>query len=220
MKPSTDVPAPQPWARASVTGVLIVAMALFAHTSADGDLPPVWLITAASVVATLLARAVSGRELRLPALLAALAGGQFGLHAVFLLQATGRGQRVGLAGWLCCGGASAPTGRRLPIEAVGSSPAGLSQAELVLLVAHLTAAGMSAVWLRRAERQVWSAARSGAHGLRRALTVVIESLLATWRPPTEGVGSTPRRPDSFGHLAPVHVVAALTRRGPPAALLA
>ncbi len=79
-----------------------------------------------------------------------------------------------------------------------------------MLLAHLAAAALSAVWLVRGERRAWRA-------LRRAFVTVLRRILGTPRPPLRAAarrtsGGVPRPVDGLRHV--------VSRRGPPRPLLA
>jgi hypothetical protein len=112
---------------------------------------------------------------------------------------------------LCCGGTSS-----IP---AGSGAAGLSRGAIVLLLAHLLAVALTAVWLRRLERRVWCAARAAAASagafaaaVLRLLVSFVGSLAPLMRPSSEPPVVLLRVPAS------VLLTRAVSRRGPPVAV--
>lgn len=137
--------------RATRTGAMAaVALAAAAGghlaTGAPALSPPGLLATA--VVLTVPAWWLTGEERGWGALAAALLAGQSAAHALFTAftptAATGSVHHE--AGWL-------------PVD--------------LMLLGHLLAAAVGAVWLRRGERRAWAAARRAAAALRLTLSMLL-----------------------------------------------
>lgn len=200
--------------RALALAIVAVGLAAGLRADSDGALPlgralPVLALCVVGVGAV--AFPLTGRERRLPALLAVLAASQVAVSAALLLAARGSVERPGATAWVCC--APAPGTR------TASSPlAGLldptARGGLALVGAQLLAAAVLAGWLRALESAVWSIAR-GLGVVVRPLLRVLTTLL---RPLLPSAGHAPAAlalPDAEA-LRPALLVRTAPRRGPPA----
>lgn len=218
--------APRPLLRAVAFAVSSVAFALVAHSTTSHTLPSAWLIGSSVVAVAVTATPMAALEQRFAALVTALVATQLILHAVFVLQATGRTTATA-AGWLCCGS-------ELPRQAGTTAVAALTRAHgvsafdahrfdraaLVQLAVHVLAALVIASALRLRERAVWRLARQAAARAGTALGQLLAALIAVFAstPPVaagplsrraqpQRSGPSPRRAISLDARAP--------RRGPP-----
>jgi hypothetical protein len=152
---------PMRLARATVFAVVCVSLTLLAHATASRAPVSMWAVGVAAVAVIAVAAVLAGRERSLSAILGALLGGQFCLHALF--------GAVQPDAMVHAGHAHAAMG------AVPAAQIVMSQSSPGMLLAHLAAAAMTAWWLRRGERAAWALARHIAalavFPLRRMLTL-------------------------------------------------
>lgn len=173
-------------ARAVVFATVCVALAVTGHMMASHATVSPVAATVGLAVMTVVGMALAGTERSLSTIFGGLLGGQFVLHSLF--SAAEHGQH------LAHGHTMAP-----------------STAGWTMTFAHVTAAAVSAWWLRRGERAVWRLARRVATALVRPAHALLSA------PP---VCSAPRFPAAPSRRAAPrgillrHVV---IRRGPPAA---
>ncbi|GAA4612630.1 hypothetical protein GCM10023195_54320 [Actinoallomurus liliacearum] len=172
--------------RALIFAAVCTALAVAGHSVSSHEPVPPAAVGAGLVGLAVVGVFLTGVERSLGTILAGLLGGQFMLHVLF--AAAQHGQHL----------AHHPT-------AVGSHGHG------AMTLAHVTAAVVSAWWLRRGERAVWRLARRAAAAAVRPL----RALLSTSAPPPvpyrrHGFAGPAGRPPerTLRHV--------LTRRGPPA----
>jgi hypothetical protein len=172
-------------ARSVVFATVCVGLAITGHVMASGaEVPP----AAAGGGLALMAGAgfaLTGTERSLATIFGGLLGGQFMLHALF--SAAQHGQHLGHGGGM-------------PAAEGGGA----------MTLAHVAAAVVSAWWLRRGERAVWSLARRVAAAVIRpvlALLSVPPAPASTRRVRTGPVAPARRRPAYLRHV--------VVRRGPP-----
>jgi hypothetical protein len=172
-------------ARAVVFATVCTALAITGHGMASHASVPPAAVAGGLAVMTTIGITLAGAERRLATILGMLLGGQFVLHAIF--AAAHYGQHLGHGG-----GAAASSGGR------------------AMTLAHVAAAAISAWWLRRGERAVWSLARRVAAAvLRPALAPlsVPRPPSAAPRPRSVPPGAARPRPALLRHV--------VVRRGPP-----
>ncbi|MDX6741857.1 MFS transporter [Actinocorallia sp. A-T 12471] len=121
--------APYRLARATAFAAVCVSLTLAGHWTASGDPVDPWALAAAFFGVTGVAHLLAGHERGLPLIMGALLGGQFALHSLLA------------------------TDHHSPL----SGPDGTMDGRM--MAAHVTAALLSAVWLRRGERAFWALAR-------------------------------------------------------------
>jgi hypothetical protein len=196
--------------------LIAVGLALVARSTADGRLPPFWIVLAAVGGCAAVARPLALRERGLPSLLVGLVATQLGLNALFLFAATGRLPHGGAAGWLCCGpGRPIAAGPGLTVPVPDSGVVTVGRGWLAQFVAHLVAVAVCAWWLRAAERRAWAALAQVAGTVQEAARRLLDRLTAdrsrSWPAPTV-FGSI--YPDAY-RLAGERLAEACPRRGPP-----
>ncbi|MFD6419641.1 hypothetical protein [Streptomyces sp. NPDC060194] len=250
MPPATPHPVARAGAdlrllRAAVFTAVCVALSAAGHVSASGDALPWWSVGLGLLVVLAIAVPCAGRERSLPAITAALALGQIGLHVVFGLgqHAAAPGPSsdasvMATAAHLVCGGGAASMGpeqaRRI-VDAAGL-PAGHVHAagevsttallSMPMLLGHLLAAIAAGWLLRHGDRALFRlaalpAARTvaeaaPARSLRAALALV-RALCAGL--PAAGLPgpAAPRAADDDGpRLRTTALLHSVIRRGPPA----
>jgi hypothetical protein len=168
-----------------------------------------------STLIAVLARPLTGRERRLPALVAALVGLQLVLHAVFLFASTGQLAHAGSAGLICSPSAAAGAASCLPTERGG----------WLLLAVQIVAAVLIAGWLRDVESAAWNLARLSGRGFSHllgglarvlaalvALDVAVRAALST-DSPVRWVAH--RREPAAARLERALFSRSTGRRGPP-----
>jgi hypothetical protein len=200
--------APARTTRAAVFAAVAVVLALALRAHTDGPRPATLVIAAAFVFVFVVARPLTARERRLPAVLIGLLGAQLALHAGFLLASTGRLTHTGSAGLFCS--PAAPDG------ATSSSCLATDRGGLLLLLVQLLAALVFAGWIRGVDSAAWLVVRTVARNLTVTVAGWLLTLLAaladvvpaiaTSGPPRDRV---PRRPAAL-LFARSH-----GRRGPP-----
>ncbi|MFL6052990.1 MAG: MFS transporter [Actinoallomurus sp.] len=172
-------------ARAVVFAAVCVTLAVVGHVTASHEPVPPTTVGAGLIGLTVVAVVLAGTERSLGTILAGLLGGQFMLHVLF---------------------AAAQHGQHL-----AHHPAALaSHGPRAMTLAHVTAAAVSAWWLRFGERAVWRLARRAAVAAVRPLRALL-SLPAPPPAPCRHVFAGPMIGPPERVLR--HV---LTRRGPPA----
>jgi hypothetical protein len=176
-------------ARAAVFAVVCVALAWIAHTVGGGT------VSTRAVAFGLLAvagpaLALAWRERSLGPILATLGITQAGLHLLFSVLCPALAPPAAEAGMAHAGNACMPS--------------------LGMLLMHLWAVGMTAWWLERAERMVWTLLR----GLfARALDLLLPS--ANTATVLDGSAGPRTRPSGSASPAPMLLRHAVSRRGPP-----
>ena len=180
--------------RSALLAAATLGVAVWAHRSANGNLPGaaglvvIWLCATAAV-APFLGRPASYRRV-----LALVLFGQFGLHLV-LSVAAGHGPRPAptpaslyyaehsmLAGPAT--GTSAAVGQADDLTSgLGGLLAELTSVDgLTMMAAHIGASVVLGLWLATGERLLWFALRRIAYAARRGLTAVEEVLRWALRP--------------------------------------
>lgn len=149
--PAAD--APHRVARMSAAAGVALAAAVGGHLAAGAAVPCTPGVLAAAGVLGLPAWWLTGRERGWGLLAGALAAGQLAAHAVLTMTTpTGGGQ-------------------------VGAEPAQMHESSWLpadlMLLGHLLAAAVAAVWLRRGERRAWAVARRAAAALDQTLAVLL-----------------------------------------------
>lgn len=182
------------WARGSTVGLTATGLALAGHAVAGGGTPPALRLAVLTVVAVLISVGLSGRRWNLGLLLAVLLTAQGAVHVAFGDLTNAAAARASTH--LHPGGA---------VHGMVVDPAGWH-----IVGAHLLAALLTALLLRRGEAWCWWLVAMVATPLRavRLLSVSVAPAAAT---PTVGVE---RRP-MFRQIRLLMLSQA--RRGPPAA---
>ncbi|GAA4488080.1 hypothetical protein GCM10023191_017000 [Actinoallomurus oryzae] len=174
-------------ARAVVFATVCVALAVTGHMVAShATVSPVAAVGGLAVM-TVVGMALAGAERSLATIFGGLLGGQFVLHALF--SAAEHGQH------LTHGDTMAP-----------------SSAGWTMTFAHGVAAAVSAWWLHRGERAVWSLARRVAAALVRPARTLLSAAPPVRSAPRLQAAPSPAAAPRGALLR--HVV---IRRGPPAA---
>jgi len=202
------VSAPARVERAVVLAVVAVALACGLRADSDGALPSLGVVLACVCSVTLAVLPLTGRERRLPALLAALAGSQLVVGAVLLLAARGTLARPASTAWVCCPPSPAAHGLVSSPTATGG---------LLLLVVQLLGAALLAGWLRGVESAIWSVAGRLADAVLPALAAVLARLITLLPGLLAAVPGLPRVREADRAPAPRNALIARThpRRGPP-----
>jgi hypothetical protein len=186
--------------RATVFAAVCMILATAGHAAAAHAAVAPWAIGAGFAGVLVVAWALTGAERSLATILGGLLGGQFMLHSLFMSAAGHRS--VG-------GGAMVHDSMHVVTASSGSGDGGAA-----MTFAHVAAAVVSAWWLRRGERAVWSLARRAAALAARPFRALLRLLGST---PLARV-AVPVFPPCFvaypgsGGLLLRHSV---TRRGPP-----
>jgi hypothetical protein len=172
--------------RGSVVGLSAAGLGLLGHTMAGGALPSVPVVALATAGLVLLGIAMSDRQWGLPSLLTVLVGAQLGFHLVL------------------AGGAGAQMQAMPGMSHQGMVPG------LTMTAAHVAAAAVAAIVLRRGE--LW------CHAL-------VELMSRPVRAIALAVVPLPRlRPvpihAAAGGTSQLHLSDSLSRRGPPSLSLA
>jgi hypothetical protein len=202
--------------RAALFAVVAVALVTALRARSDGPRPDLLLLVAAAGLVALLARPLTGRERRLPALIGGLIGVQLILRSTFLLASTGH-LAHGSTGLICSPAAAGPSSAScLPTDRGG----------FALLTVQLIAAVVLAVWLRDVEAVAWSLARLFGRGLTRVTAAVRTALALLMALTSIGLAAalTPARPArsrrraaDASHRRLAVVSRTRGRRGPPVA---
>jgi hypothetical protein len=167
-----------------VFATVCVALATAGHVMASGEPVPPAAAVAGLAGLSVVGVVLGGRERSLATILGGLLGGQFMLHALFAAAQHGQHLAHGHTMSQSSGGAS-------------------------MTLAHVLAAVVSAWWLRRGERAVWSLARKIAAAVVRPAF----ALLTTPVPRSPAARATATaEPTAPGQILLRHV---LVRRGPP-----
>ena len=180
--------------RSALLAAATLGVAVWAHRSANGNLPGaaglvvIWL-AATAAVAPFLGRPASYRRV-----LGLVLFGQFGLHLV-LSVAAGHGPRPAPTpaslyyaehSMLAepATGASAAVGQADELTSgLGGLLAELTSADgLTMMAAHVGASVVLGLWLATGERLLWFALRRIAYAARRRLTAVARALRCALRP--------------------------------------
>jgi hypothetical protein len=199
-------------ARAALFAAVAVALVTALRARSDGPRPGLVLLLAAGGLVALLARPLTGRERRLPALIGGLVGVQLVLRSVFLITSTGH-LAHGSTG-LFCSPATTGADSCLPTDRGG----------IALLAVQLLAGTAFAVWLRNIEAASWSLARLFGLGIARVIATVGAALAALTgiapHPLRTPAVAPPTPPSSAapGRLRLILFSRTRGRRGPPAAV--
>lgn len=172
-------------ARSMVFATVCAGLAITGHIMAARATVPPAAVAVGLAVMLLVGFVLTGIERSLATIFGALLGGQFVLHALF--AAAQHGQHLGH------GGGMVPSG--------GGG---------TMTLAHVAAAVVSAWWLRRGERAVWSLARRAAAAVTRPVRALLSVPPApfTARHVHNGSAAPARpRPALLRHV--------VVRRGPP-----
>ena len=176
--------------RGWVTGAIATAAAGVSHGIVDGAAPSVLALGSALIFAGLLGTFLVGRRASLPRLVVIVAGSQLAFHVVFSSLTPGTAT-----------GAAHHGAAALLEPAVSHHASGPG-----MWAAHALALLVTIVFLRRAERALWS-----------LLCDAVSSLRATGMPGTDVLPAAPRGdvPTAPWHPVSAVVVSALRDRGPP-----
>lgn len=147
------VGAPHRVARTSAAAGVALAAAAGGHLAAGAAVPSTPGVLAAAGVLALPAWWLTGRERGWGLLAGALVAGQLAAHAMLTMSAPTGGGQVGAA--------------RTQLHESAWLPADL------MLLGHLLAAAVAAVWLRRGERRAWVVARRATAALDQTLAVLL-----------------------------------------------
>jgi hypothetical protein len=200
--------------RAALFAIVAVALVAALRARSDGPRPDLLILVAATVVTALVARPLTGRERRLPALVGGLVAVQLVLRSSFLLASTGH-LAHGSTG-LFCSPAAANSPSCLPTDRGG----------IALLAVQLIAGVAVAIWLRDVEAVTWTLARIFGRGVARVTTAVWAALVAlvafigvalTSAPAPVSPARTRRSAPDATRLRLALFSRALGRRGPPTA---
>ncbi|MGZ4429752.1 MAG: hypothetical protein ACXVXC_13450 [Nocardioidaceae bacterium] len=170
-------------ARGGVVGTSAVTLSLVAHLLTGGAVPDAVRLAVLTLVATATCVALSGQRWRTPALLAVLLGAQAVFHVAF-------------------GGMAHPGMTHPGMAGMGGTDAGTA-----MLAAHVCAAVVVALLLRKGEDTCWR---------------LVDLVTAPWRvadlepvmlPPDTGAEATPATAE--GPRSPAWLAAVAPRRGPP-----
>jgi hypothetical protein len=172
-------------ARSMVFATVCVGLAITGHIMASGATVPPAAAGGGLTAMVLIGIVLTGTERSLATIFGGLLGGQFMLHALF--SAAQHGQH------LEHGGGMAP-----------------SEGGWAMTLAHVAAAVVSAWWLRRGERAVWSLARRIAATLARPLRALLSVPPAPIAARRVRAGST-----ATARLPPAFLRHVVVRRGPP-----
>jgi hypothetical protein len=196
-------------ARGWIVGLVSTTVAAVSHSLAGGYHPGALSFGLALVFAGLLGTAVIGRRPSLPRLTIAVGASQLAFHLVFSLLGSGGGSALrsdpGMSGMAAMDG---PT-----VTAVAASGHD-HLADPAMWIAHAAAALLTLIFLRHAERAVWTM-------LTRLVTVVAARIVAARigvAATPVSIGEPPRVPAGAAAVprpAPRLLVASLSRRGPP-----
>jgi hypothetical protein len=195
-------------ARAFVTSLISLLLAVAAHLSAGGLLPALWTFPLMLLLCTACTALWMGREASPGRLAALLVAGQTTIHLAMTALA-GHGETVE-PGPTNIAGALREAGEHLLAD--------LTPAQAPMALAHLAAAARAGLWLARGERFLWHTLRLVAQSARTALLLVVRRVRLF--PATTPIS---RRVDA-GHLPVLHLQLLLgdthARRGPPVSLRA
>ena len=190
-------------ARAFVTSLVSLLLAVAAHVSAGGLLPALWTFPLMLVLCTASTAMWLDREASRLRLAGLLIAGQTTIH-VAMTALAGHGEAV----------EPPPTsvGDALN-DALHHLLADLTPAQAPMALAHLVAAALAGLWLARGERLLWNTLRLAAQATRTGLLLVVRRVRLS--PATTPIS---RRVDA-GHLPVLHLQLLLgdthARRGPP-----
>lgn len=175
---------PLRFARAVVFSAVCVALSAFGHMLANGGAPALWTVVTGWVAVMAVATAAAGRERSPRTIRLTLIGAQFALHRLFDLGAP-------------------------PVPASHHVAHSLT-ADAGMLLAHLTAALITAWWLARGEDLLWSVLRR----LGSAVARLLPRPAAPVPPPVGGHATALPFPPAAPRRG-VYLRHALVRRGPP-----
>lgn len=189
--------SPHPFFRASravLFATVVVALATLGHGLVSAHAVPAWAVLTGFAGALGVTWALAGHERSLATLFGGLLGGQFALHTLYANAAS-------YADTAAMAESGHHGGSLMPGQGSG----------LLMTLAHVVAAALSAWWLRRGERAVWSLARRLS--FRPALLLLVEPPVLPPRAPVAPAADVP---------PPVERVLRhqVTRRGPPLRLRA
>lgn len=181
--------------RAVVVASSTVLLAAGAHLAGGGSLPDALVVVGVLALVTLSVMALAGRRISLPAMLALLGAGQFGLHNAFeiLTESASSAPVLSMnAGHAHMLGMVSPQG-----------PAPMAMDSPSMLLGHVLATVVTALLLARGEAAVWA--------LLAWLRPLVRLLIAASPPPRPAV-------PAFAQNALSHTWRSLRlpeRRGPP-----
>jgi hypothetical protein len=181
------------WARGGTVGLVAVGVALAGHAAGGASAPEPAALSAVALGAALIGVALSGRQWTLGPLLGLLLGAEAVLHVLF-----GTGGDP----------AATAVGGFQHAHHHAAAAATADHGALGMLPAHVLAALITALLLRRGEQWCWAPARALARPLRIALLAGAPPV-----PPRSRLPVTGQRPHSPRSLM---LAAALPDRGPPA----
>ncbi|QXJ23265.1 MFS transporter [Actinomadura graeca] len=137
-------------ARAVVFATVCVTLAATGHALASRDTVPAWAVLAGFGTVLAVTFVLAGHERSLATIAGGLLGGQFALHTLFA-------------------SATDPMLHHAPGASHGGAVQGSGTA---MTLAHIAAALLSALWLRRGERAAWALARRLAAAAERPLRLL------------------------------------------------
>jgi hypothetical protein len=219
------------WARAVALGAVAVLLGVAGHVSADGLLPGMTGLGILGAVAVLTSLPMVGRQIRPTAMLVHVVAGQAVVHVALTMTA---GHRGAAAGSMPTAPVAAQPAASLPVvdgHRVGSlrdayhsgadtvaagtgAPSPITHlvedlaAHAPMMVAHLAAAALVALWLAHGERLLWDLAAMLGRRLVRALTVPAASVA-----PRASLWVPVRHDPTTATL--IRLIGPHPRRGPP-----
>ncbi|WP_242908202.1 MFS transporter [Actinomadura terrae] len=153
---------PQPLfrtARSTVFATVCVALAAVGHALASRDAVPAWAVLTGFGAVLGVSLMLAGHERSLATIVGGLLGGQFALHTLF----------------------SAATEPMIHHASDAGHPAARGSG-VSMTLAHVAAAVLAALWLRRGERAAWALARRLAERpVRLPVPIVVEPVAAVAR---------------------------------------
>lgn len=187
--------------RALLLALVTLLLAVVAHSTAGGLLPPPWTFGVMLVLATAGNALLLDREASRVEVVGLLVAGQTALHLALSALAGHRGEAP-------AGSASAGTAILDALHHVVAD----AGSQLPMTLAHLLAAVGSGLWLARGERALWTCLRTVANAARGVVVRVPGEVTPLLRrpaaplPPALLVAGPPRL---------VHLRGSVVRRGPP-----
>lgn len=213
--------------RAALLASATLGVAVWAHRSADGNLPGPAAVAAIWVAAVAIAAAFLGRPASYAKVICILACGQAGLHVVLSLTA-GHGARPAVsAAARHYATTSMLAERHVPsphepgasalTDALGTLVGELASAQgLAMTGAHLGAAVLVGIWLATGERLLWVALRRVAAATRAGVGALCRLVLTLVPTTTPSVAPHFSWPELHPDRRRVDWLSATSRRGPPA----
>jgi hypothetical protein len=206
--------------------VLTLPSVLFAtgfagHVAGDGATPAGWVLVCLFVLTVVVVSPLVGAALSPARIVAFLVGGQGVLHALLqLLGKTAVTAQTPMCGGGTGGSASPPTSSHLMTHPDAAASDGfamwlMSGGQLVMLLAHLSAAVVAGVWLAAGERALWMLLALTA----RTLVEAWGTIVAVARGVGAAVVGRPRLQADSGLRRVVHgwmwTAGVISLRGPP-----